>query len=165
MVVGLACFDFFSSRAGNETRIKWPNDIYWRDRKAGGVLIENKFSGILWKWAVVGIGVNVNQKQFDQGLSNAVSLIQITGKKFDTVELAKELQALILKRANELLTKSCELILAEYNQHLYKLNEPVRLKKGNRVFETTIRGVSLQGRLLTDAIEKHFDFGEVEWVL
>ncbi len=41
VAVALGCYDFFSAYAGDETFIKWPNDIYWRDRKAGGVLIEN----------------------------------------------------------------------------------------------------------------------------
>lgn len=164
--VALAVFDFFSAYAGDETRIKWPNDIYWRDRKAGGVLIENKFSGKDWKWAVVGIGVNINQQQFDESLVNAVSLIQITGINFDPVILAKELHQLILKRTNELLTKSYDLILAEYNQHLYKIEQRVRLKKDNMIFETVIRGVSPHGQLITeDAFEKLFDFGEVEWVI
>jgi BirA family transcriptional regulator, biotin operon repressor / biotin---[acetyl-CoA-carboxylase] ligase len=164
--VALASFDFFSSYAGEETHIKWPNDIYWRDRKAGGVLIENKYSGTDWKWAVVGIGVNINQTQFDAALINPVSLMQITGKNFDPAELAKELHQFILERTNELLTKSYETMLDEYNLHLYKIQQPVRLKKDNMIFETVIRGVSRQGQLITaDAIEKHFEFGEVEWII
>ncbi len=164
--VALATFDFFSSYAGDETHIKWPNDIYWRDRKAGGVLIENKFSGKDWKWAVAGIGININQTQFDEALVNPVSLTQITGKNFDPADLAKKLHQLILKRTNELLTKSYEMMLDEYNRHLYKIQQSVRLKKDNMVFETEIRGVSPQGQLLTkDSIERHFDFGEVEWVI
>ncbi|MCW3088978.1 MAG: biotin--[acetyl-CoA-carboxylase] ligase [Ferruginibacter sp.] len=165
-VVALAFFDFFVSYAGDETHIKWPNDIYWRDRKAGGVLIENKFSGKDWNWSVTGIGINVNQPRFDEGLTNAVSLLQITGKVFDTTALARELHQLVLKRCEELLTKSYELLLEEYNQHLYKKQQSVRLKKDNMVFKTLIKGVSPQGQLLTlDAIEKSFEFGEVEWVI
>jgi len=130
------------------------------------VLIENKFSGNNWKWAVVGVGININQVKFDDALMNPVSLTQITGKIFDPVALAEELHQLILKRTNELLTKSFEMILAEYNQHLYKMQKLVRLKRNNMVFETTIMGVGSQGHLVTnDAIEKHFEFGEVEWVL
>ncbi|MEP7111323.1 MAG: biotin--[acetyl-CoA-carboxylase] ligase [Ferruginibacter sp.] len=163
--VALASYDFFSNYAGDETTIKWPNDIYWRDRKAGGVLIENKFTGKDWNWAVAGIGVNINQTKFDEILVNPVSLMQITGKNFDTAELAKELHLLILKRTNELITKSFEMILAEYNRHLYKMQQTVWLKKDNTVFETIIRGVSPQGQLLTvDVNEKHFEFGEVEWL-
>ena len=85
-VVSLACFNFLSKYAGEETSIKWPNDIYWRDRKAGGVLIENILQGKDWKYSVVGIGININQTIFDPALPNPVSLKQITGKTFDPVE-------------------------------------------------------------------------------
>ncbi|MBK6828679.1 MAG: biotin--[acetyl-CoA-carboxylase] ligase [Chitinophagaceae bacterium] len=49
--------------------IKWPNDLYWQDRKAGGILIENLLSshdqtGSSWNWAIAGIGININQTQF-----------------------------------------------------------------------------------------------------
>lgn len=164
--IALASFDFFSKYAGDETSIKWPNDIYWRDRKAGGILIENKYSGKDWKWAIVGIGININQSQFEQALVNPVSLLQITGQLYKPTELAKELHGLVMVRINELLTKPYETRLREYNLHLYKINQPVRLKKKTMVFETVIKGVSPQGQLLTiDAIERHFEFGQVEWVI
>ena len=166
MITALAGYDLFSRYAGDETTIKWPNDIYWRDRKAGGILIENKYSGNLWKWAVVGIGLNINETEFGEGAGNAVSLMQATGKMYDPAILAAELYELIMKRGNELLTKSCETMLEEYNHHLYKMKQSVKLKKDNIVFETLIRGVSPQGQLVTmDAIERQFDFGEVEWVI
>lgn len=164
--VSLATVDFFSKYAGDETSIKWPNDIYWRDRKAGGVLIENKFNGNNWKWAIAGIGININQTEFADNLLNPVSLMQITGKCFEVEELGRELHQLVMKRTHELLTKRYEAVLEEYNQHLFRIHQPVRLKKDNIVFETVIKGVSAQGQLLTeDAIEKRFEFGEVEWVL
>ena len=58
--VAVACYDFFSSYALDETSIKWPNDIYWKDRKAGGILIENILQGTDWKYAIVGIAININ---------------------------------------------------------------------------------------------------------
>ena len=52
-------------------------------------------------------------------------------------------------------------MLKEYNLHLYKLNEPVKLKKANAVFKTTVKEVSVHGQLCTvDTTERHFDFGE-----
>lgn len=164
--IALACFEFFSGYAGDETKIKWPNDLFWRDRKAGGVLIENVFHGKKWKWAIAGIGININQVNFEGGIKNPVSLKQITGKEFDTVILAKELYALLMKRISELNTKSFEKILDDYNKHLYKLNKNVSLKKEGVIFETVIKAVSREGKLLTvDATNRQFDFGEVEWVL
>lgn len=162
--VALACYDFYKNYAGDETRIKWPNDLYWRDRKAGGILIENVFRGADWLYAVVGIGININQVQFDPSLPNPVSLKQITGKAFDAVELARELCQALELRYQSLMKSGIHAILEAYQKVLYKLHEPVTLKKGSILFETTIRGVSDSGRLLTkDVMEREFDFGEVEF--
>jgi BirA family biotin operon repressor/biotin-[acetyl-CoA-carboxylase] ligase len=163
-VVAISCFEFLEQYINGEAKIKWPNDLFWRDRKAGGILIENKLQGTIWKWAVVGIGININQTVFERSLNNAVSLKQITGRTFNPVDLAKELQSLLMKRLAE--QTGLEKILQQYNQHLYKINELVTLRKGGTRFETVIKEVSPQGKLVTvDAIEREFDFGEVEWVL
>ena len=166
VAVALGCYDFFNKYAGDETAIKWPNDIYWRDRKAGGVLIENVFHGKGWKFSVVGVGININQSVFDENLKNAVSLKQITGKTFNTVELAKELHQIILKRYEQLKNESFTLLFKEYSKHLFCLNKLVKLKKDNSVFETTIKGVTEHGQLITqDTTERFFNFGEISWVL
>ena len=164
--VALACVDFFLGYADDETKIKWPNDLFWRDRKAGGILIENVFQGKTWKWAVVGIGININQTKFDKFSVKAVSLKQITGKEFDIINLAKELYDRLMINLSELNTGSTDIIMDKYNACLYKRNKKVMLKKGNKKFETVIKGVLPQGRLVTvDAVEHEFDFGEVEWIL
>jgi BirA family transcriptional regulator, biotin operon repressor / biotin---[acetyl-CoA-carboxylase] ligase len=164
--VALSCFEFFLKYAGNETKIKWPNDLFWGDRKAGGVLIENILQGNIWKWAVVGIGININQVKFDEFLINPVSLKQITGKTYNTVDLAKELYALLMKNLTGLKTMDVVKLMEQYNEHLYKINKKVILKKEGIKFETVIKEVSAQGRLITvDAIEREFAFGEVEWII
>lgn len=165
-VVALTCLEFFSKYAGDETRIKWPNDLYWRDRKAGGILIENVLKGRDWKYAVVGIGINVNQVNFGPDLKNPVSLKQITGKDFDARLLAEELYALLLERTSAIESTSFETILSDYNRQLYAINKKVKFKKNNAVFETVIKEVNAKGQLITvDAMERAFDFGEVEWIL
>ncbi len=173
--------DFFSKYAGDESKIKWPNDLYWQDRKAGGILIESVVGNISrqnigettikaseesgWKWAVIGLGININQTIFPAGLQQAVSLKQITGKSFDVIALAKELSARIDYRFNQLLTTGFEPIYEHYNSILYKRNEIVRLKKDNRVFDAMIKAVTPSGRLLVEhSIEEEFGFGEIEWV-
>ncbi|MBO9199217.1 MULTISPECIES: biotin--[acetyl-CoA-carboxylase] ligase [Niastella] len=164
--VALACYDFYKKHAGDETAIKWPNDVYWRDRKAGGILIENIFRGTDWLYAVVGIGINVNQVVFDPSLPNPVSLKQITGKEFDAAALGQELCQALENRYRQLHSGGIETIMEEYQQVLYKLHQPVTLKKGAVLFETTITGVSDSGQLLTkDVMERAFDFGEVELVI
>ena len=164
--VALACFEFLNAHAGNETKIKWPNDLFWRDRKAGGILIENVFNGKTWKWAIIGIGININQTNFDEFPIPPVSLKAITGKNFNTINLAKELYALLIKKLSDWETSEAVKILEQYNEHLYKRNKKVTLKKDGIKFETVIKEVTTQGCLITvDAIERKFDFGEVEWVL
>jgi BirA family biotin operon repressor/biotin-[acetyl-CoA-carboxylase] ligase len=163
-LVALSCAEFLKTHAGGEIKIKWPNDLYWRDRKAGGILIENKLQGKIWKWAVVGIGINVNQDSFSQDLKHAISLKQVTGKTFDVIELAKQLQMLLMKNLKT--GKTMDETTQHYNKELYKKDEQVTLKKANIKFDTIIKSISAQGKLQTvDAIEREFDFGEVEWVL
>ena len=180
--VAISVCEFFSKYAGTETRIKWPNDIYWRDRKAGGVLIENvigsqtpdvrrpdtalRIQKSEWKWAVAGIGININQTQFPVELANPVSLKQITGKDVDPLELAKELCEVLEKNFQLLMKGDFEKLFDTYQTYLYKKDERVKLKKGTRVFETIIKGVSKAGQLITQhAIEESFEFGEIEWIL
>jgi BirA family biotin operon repressor/biotin-[acetyl-CoA-carboxylase] ligase len=174
--VAVGAYRFFSKYAGDETSIKWPNDIYWRDRKAAGILIENVIGqspakiknadAAVWKFAVVGIGVNINETNFSQSLINPVSLKQITGKQFDCIEMAKELHQTVLAVANEVLAGNFDTVLQYYNEHLYKKNKRVILRKETIEFETKIQSVSGSGQLLTnDIIDNQFNFGEVEWII
>ena len=166
VAVALGSFDFFNFYAGDETSIKWPNDIYWRDRKAGGILIENIFHGKDWKYSIAGIGLNINQSHFDDSLKNAVSLKQITGKSYDIIVLAKELHLAILKRVGQLEKEQFATLLKEYNGLLFGLNKQIRLKKESITFDTVVKGVTAHGQLITeDNIERLFDFGEIVWVL
>ena len=163
--IALACYRFFSNYAGDETKIKWPNDLYWRDRKAGGILVENVLKGQDWKFAIAGMGININQTSFPEHLLNPVSLKQITGKTFDPLNLAKELCLKIDEVLNEMKSGGTENIIQQYNTVLYKRNEKVKLKKSIAVFETIIREVKSDGLLITeDTMVRSFDFGEVEWV-
>ena len=223
--IALAVRDFFDAYAGGDTTIKWPNDIYWRDRKAGGILIENIIAGretsdvrreasdvnretsgvrgeatdvrreaenvrreatdvrgeasndeaqahntqhttlntTAWQWAIVGMGININQTSFPENLRNVVSLKQIAGKTHDVIELAKELCGYIEDRYQQLLAG--EDLVAAYNQHLFMKDQLVTLKKDNRVFKATIKNVTPTGQLsVMTAMEEHFDFGEIEWI-
>ena len=165
--VAVAVQAFFRKYAGDETKIKWPNDLYWQDRKAGGILIENSLSGSgTWEWAIVGIGININQVQFPEDLPNPVSLKQITGKESDPCLLAKELCNYMDEQYNRLCQEGFPGIYHDYCSHLYKNGQVVKLKKETRVFEALVKNVTPEGRLLVQhAIEEEFNFGEVEWVI
>ena len=161
--IALGCYDFLRLLAGSETSIKWPNDIYWRDRKAGGILIENLLAGDSWQFAVVGIGLNINQVSFPDSLVNPVSLRQITGREWVVPDLVKELCRCLQERYEQL--EQTKEFPADYNRVLYKRGEPVRLKKETRVFDALIKGVAENGELVVEAgTEERFGFGEVQWV-
>ncbi|GGB08219.1 biotin--[acetyl-CoA-carboxylase] ligase [Puia dinghuensis] len=166
VAVALACHDLFSRYAGEATTIKWPNDLYWNDRKAGGILIENHFKGDRWLYAIAGMGININQVEFPSTARNPVSLRQITGKPFDSLQLARELGVFLDERYAGLEAGDAAVQLQQYNQHLYGRGREVRLKKDNAVFKTVVQGVTAQGMLLTkDVLEREFAFGEVEWLI
>lgn len=171
VAMALAAHDFFSKYAGEETKIKWPNDIYWRDRKAGGILIESSIktnaSGItVWKWAVVGMGININQTNFPDHLHNPVSLKMITGNDFKAIDLAKELCSFLQTRFVELQKGDTKKQLEEYNERLFKKHETVRLKKSNAAFNCVIESVNANGELIVSgAAQESFVWGEVEWQL
>jgi BirA family transcriptional regulator, biotin operon repressor / biotin---[acetyl-CoA-carboxylase] ligase len=163
----LSVHEFFSLFAGDETKIKWPNDLYWRDRKAGGILIENMVQTTgNWQWAIIGIGLNINQTVFHSDLPNPVSLKQITGKDLEPVELAKDLCKIFENYFQLMVTGNFEKLFKQYQSILFKKDEKVKLKKGSRVFETTIKGVTQEGQLITQhSIEERFEFGEIEWLI
>lgn len=167
--IAMAACSFLTEYAGEEIRIKWPNDLYWKERKIGGILIENIIGGTepAWQWAVAGIGININQTLFPDALPNPVSLKQITGKRFATKKLAEDLCVVMNKYFEQLRSEGFDAIYKEYNNSLYKLNEAVRLKKGNSVFQTTIKGVTESGALITNntVMEEQFSFGEISWIV
>jgi BirA family transcriptional regulator, biotin operon repressor / biotin---[acetyl-CoA-carboxylase] ligase len=163
-MTAVAAAGFFNNYTREGTVIKWPNDIYWNDRKAGGILIENVFHGNEWKQAVIGIGININQTSFGELDKKAVSLKQITGKDHDPLELAKELHIMIMEYFDRLLTFPSG-ILVSYRDLLYKREESVKLKKGNLVFEGIIKDVTDYGELvIAHPLEEKFGVGEVEWL-
>lgn len=159
----MGCFEFFKKYAGNNTAIKWPNDIYYNDKKAGGILIETTQQTDK-RIAVIGIGININQKEFSEALSNPISLHQITGDEYKVEDLCKELIQCLNKWLPFLYEKNNE-ILKTYNQHLYKKNKIVQLKKGNIKFSCTIKEVNEFGELLVEnGLQDSFKHGEIEWI-
>lgn len=178
--IAVAVHRFFSHYVNADLKIKWPNDLYWKDRKLGGILIENvlgksnaekspsphrESKGPNWKWSVVGIGINVNQSRFPSELNNPVSLAQITGKEYNCVQLAKELCGVIDDSYQRLVQEDHNSNLKLYNQFLYKRNEIVNFKKGNRSFQATVKSVNENGQLVIQHfIEEPIDFGRVDWL-
>ena len=163
----LACCDFYTEFAGDETGIKWPNDLYWRDRKAGGILIENIVKGNIWEKAVIGIGININQVSFPKMRNIPVSLKQITGQSFDPKTLAKGLCQKLMLRYEELKQNGFNNQLELFNQKLFRSNQSATFKKGDETFNSTIAGVNEQGQLMVHKGQEliFLNHGDVEWIL
>jgi BirA family biotin operon repressor/biotin-[acetyl-CoA-carboxylase] ligase len=145
-----------------EWSVKWPNDIYWNDRKAAGILIETVIQGNNWLFAVVGVGLNLNQENFPSDLPQAVSLKQITSSEYNPAQVARELVPSIQNRITSL-RKDPAQILLDYNEHLFKRNQPIALRKENELIIATLFGVDADGLLLTS--QGSFTWREVEWIV
>lgn len=172
MAVATACAEFLTSFTQGDVCIKWPNDIYWNDRKAGGILIENLITAhyhasTQWSHSVVGIGINVNQTVFDATLTNPVSVLQITGKKHVPILLCKQLCGHLQTHFEALCRSENQLIMKAYNDVLYKKNQLVTLQKGAIKFTTQVLGVNSYGELLTHngVHTENFTHGQVKWVM
>jgi BirA family biotin operon repressor/biotin-[acetyl-CoA-carboxylase] ligase len=111
--IALGARAFFAAYAGPETKIKKPNDIYFSDRKAGGILIENLVRGTAWTWAVIGIGMNINQDSFSSAAvnrvsSNPISLQEITNQSWDLQKMQTHLSEALNRAIQDWLIKGDE---------------------------------------------------------
>jgi len=111
--IALGARAFFAAFAGSETKIKKPNDIYFSDRKAGGILIENLVRGQEWTWAVIGIGMNINQTEFSTAAlnsvsSNPISLQEITNQSWDLKKMQQHLSEALNNAIHDWLMKGDE---------------------------------------------------------
>ncbi|MBX3240348.1 MAG: biotin--[acetyl-CoA-carboxylase] ligase [Chitinophagaceae bacterium] len=163
--VALGTYNFVKKYLGEKTAIKWPNDIYWGDRKAVGILIENIIQPNKWTYSVIGIGVNINQVAFDSSLKNPVSWKQVTGITYDVISLARELCGFIDSSYREL-TAGESIILQDYQNAMYKLNQPVQFRRRTTEFSAVVKGVTKDGKLVISGEQtEQVDWGSVEWLI
>lgn len=166
--IALALTDTFA-KYGIDTRIKWTNDIYAGDRKIVGMLIEHNCSGTTLSRTVAGIGINVNQTEFDPALPNPVSMAQLTGRTFDREEVLGTFLETCERRYEQLCRGDRKSLQAVYRARMYRLGERhIYRIPGRGETEGTIEGVRPTGELLvrhTDGTQREYLFGEIEFVL
>lgn len=167
MAISLAVKDFCESVLNDELKIKWPNDLYFLDRKLGGVLIENTINGSKISSSVVGIGLNVNQETFDADLPNPISLFQITNREFKIETLVELLASFIEKYYLQLRQLHFNFLEKAYTVALYKYQQTAEFKRGEQIFKGEISGVAKDGKLIIQSAGKELRFGfkEVEFML
>ncbi|ESU25251.1 biotin--acetyl-CoA-carboxylase ligase [Flavobacterium enshiense DK69] len=145
--------------------IKWPNDILADNKKIAGILIENSLKSGGEIVSVVGIGLNVNQKNFD-GLPKAGSLFGIVNREFDKDAILISIVETLKRSVALLQNKDYGLFWEKYNQRLFKkgLPMPFEDKDGLR-FMGIIQGVTANGKLevlLEDDSIKTFEIKEIQ---
>jgi len=126
--IALGVRAFFAAFAGSETKIKKPNDIYFSDRKAGGILIENLVRGQEWTWTVIGIGMNINQTEFSPEAlnsvsSNPISLQEITNQSWDIKKMQQHLSEALNNAIHDWLQFGEEATLKTLEQHIIELDQ------------------------------------------
>jgi len=148
--------------------IKWPNDIYWHDKKICGILIENTLLDNNIKESVCGIGININQTEFKSAAINPVSLKQITGKDYDLKKLLHEVELSISHFYKKLRKGDIENIIHSYKDTLFRRDGYHVYNDGVNDFSARIKDIGRDGTLILETIEgieRIFAFKEVKYIL
>lgn len=155
--------DYYTS----DITVKWPNDIYWKDRKICGMLIENDLSGQHLYCSVIGIGINLNQQQFRGDAPNPVSLTQITGKEYDREEILQCFLKIFFNYYLLLLQEKDEQVRISYMNALYRRDGYYSYRDENESFDACIQGIEPTGHLilrLRGGELRRYAFKEVSYV-
>jgi len=167
MAVSLGICDFID-RYIPGSKIKWPNDIYFKDGKISGILIENSIMGENIESTVAGIGLNINQEMFAGHILNPVSLRLITGREYDRVICLKQLLTDLDVRYKQLLYGDRETLTSEYIARLYRFKEWCTYRSGDIIFTGRILNVTSSGRLQIGKKKgkvMEFSFKEIDFIL
>lgn len=151
-----------------EVSVKWPNDIYWRDKKICGMLIEHALQGSDLSYTIVGIGLNINQEIFRSPAPNPISLYQVTKIKHDAPAILQQVLDRLLFYYEKLRDGDEAFIPNLYYQSLFRRNQLAFYKDKEGVFEGRIVRVEPSGLLVlqrNDGSERAYAFKEIAYVL
>lgn len=164
-ITALAVKEMLSEYTDGVT-VKWPNDVYWKDRKLCGMLIENDLTGRTISCSICGIGVNINQKAFLSDAPNPVSLTQITGEEYDLQELLLRFRERFYQLYLLLLQGQKEEIRSRYRKALYRGKGYHPYSDAGGTFEAEIAAIAPTGLLtlrLAGGETRLYAFKEVEF--
>ena len=151
-----------------EVLIKWPNDMYVRDRKLAGDLTEHSVSGGRLDFTIAGIGINVNEERFPNPIPNPTSLFLESGQRYDIDTLMDEYLSVLRERRQLLNTIHAAELREEYLSYLYRRNEAHPYLIHGQQINSIIRDIDRFGRLvleLPDGSQETFGFKEVSYVI
>jgi len=163
--VSMGVFDVVNAIA-DDVSIKWPNDIYIKNCKVGGILIENSFSSEFMDSCTIGIGLNVNQQVFPDDLPNPTSLASVTGNKLEIVEVLDSILKSLNSRYQQLVDGEWEKLSEDYFRALYHKNDYYSYKANGKKFTARVVDVRESGELVletTDGEILEFGFKEVSF--
>jgi BirA family transcriptional regulator, biotin operon repressor / biotin---[acetyl-CoA-carboxylase] ligase len=165
IAIAVGVFEFLTKIFEEGLKIKWPNDIYYNNKKLGGILIENTVKHLSLQHSIVGIGLNINQKEFAEG--RAVSLSQLAGQDFELVALLPQLLESLEKSYLQLRQGQISMLKHRYLQNLYKYQEKHLFEdEAGNMFAGIINGVDPYGRLAVEVKEelKYYSFKEIKFL-
>ena len=144
--------------------VKWPNDIMAGNLKIGGILIENIITQGRLAAAIIGLGLNVNQENFE-GLPSAASIKKLTGREHDRELLLKALLSKMEEKLRELPQRSSSELLEEYKSRLFRMKIPstFQLPDGS-LFSGVIADVTPSGKLVVETEDEaltQYDLKEI----
>lgn len=163
MLVSMAIFRTLKKFQLPKLSIKWPNDILSEQYKICGILIENIVKNNTIAGSIIGVGLNVNQRFFDD-LPSASSMYLLTGKLHNKEEIITEIVSSIKYYFKLLSQKTIPQLKQEYTNRLFRLNKPSTFKQNGKTFVGIIQGVKTNGQLIVrieDEKIKTFDFKEI----
>ncbi len=167
-ITALAATEALSKTLKKGVKIKWPNDIYYEDKKICGILIEHKLSGGILDSTTIGIGINVNQAKFLSDAPNPVSALQILGKEADRAAILRNFiksfctYYALLQAGNE------ALIRERYHKLLYRLDKIALFEDKDGIFKASIKGVDDFGLLLLNdekGKKRNYSFKEIKYII
>jgi BirA family biotin operon repressor/biotin-[acetyl-CoA-carboxylase] ligase len=148
--------------------VKWPNDIYWKNKKIAGILIENELFGSTIRDCIVGVGININQQMFLSDAPNPVSLYNILGINTNVEEVLDAIIKQFVANVSMIENGQTALLHKEYMDSLFRRKGIYPYRDCSSEFMATINDVREDGRLiLTDSDDKEriYEFKEVAIVL
>jgi BirA family biotin operon repressor/biotin-[acetyl-CoA-carboxylase] ligase len=167
MALSVAMADFLGLFTDDIT-IKWPNDLYAGHKKIGGLLIETAIMGSWIEHAILGIGINVNQKVFPDDITNPVSLACLTGMSFNLGVLEDLLLESFRNRYGMIESGTLDGIRKDYLKKLYRFGEFADYQTDNKTLRAKIIGVTQFGHLILEderGLRRSFAFQEIKYLI